>query len=343
MFRHHGDSQTRPGTFDRPPRRIRILHALRKDPDWEALTPEELTAHVEGANRLAGSKVIRVLVTGAPTRGVSIEWQRVTFPDRAVPIRVYRPAGARAAALPLVLQVHGGGFAGTAAQCDWGNSHLAAKLPAVVVSVEHRLIAQDTPLSAAVDDDWDVLRHILDHSTDWGIDPARVILAGESGGALISALTAIRAAATGLPLLAQVLINPACDLTDTMVDYPTMTRYAETPTLNLARLRLFRRLAVPPGADPRPVSPLYADLTGQPPALVVIPTLDPLADQGRRYADRLREFGIPVQVSEYPGATHAFIAMPGLVPQATAARADITDFLRARLSGSITAPTKLDR
>lgn len=315
---------------------------MRKDPDWEALTPEELSAHVEAANRLAGSKFLRGVITGFPVRGTSIEWRRVTFPDRAVPVRVYRPAGERTGALPLVLHVHGGGFAGTAAQCDWGNSHLAAELPAVVVSVEHRLMAPGTPLPDAVDDDWDVLRHLLDHAGEWGIDPARVILAGESGGALISALTAVRAAASGLPLLAQVLINPAFDLTDTMFDYPTMTRYAETPTLNLPRLKLFRRLAVPPGEDPRPLSPLYADLTGQPPALVVIPTLDPLADQGRRYADRLRDFGIPAQLTEYPGAPHAFVAMPGLVPQAKAARADITAFLRAQLSDSITR-SKLDR
>ncbi|MFF0633526.1 alpha/beta hydrolase [Nocardia sp. NPDC004151] len=342
MSRHDGENQTRPGKYDQPPRGIRILHSLRKDPDWEALTPEELTAHVAGANRLAGSKFMRV-VTGLPARGTGIEWQQVTFPDRTVPIRVYRPVGEHAGALPLVLHVHGGGFAGTAAQCDWGNSHLAAELPAVIVSVEHRLIAPDTPLTAAVDDDWDVLRHILDQPGEWGIDPARVILAGESGGALISALTAIRAAATGLPLLAQVLINPAFDLTDTMFDYPTMTRYAETPTLNLPRLKLFRRLAVPPGEDPRPLSPLYADLTGQPPALVVIPTLDPLADQGRRYAERLGDFGIPVQLSEYPGAPHAFIAMPGLVPQAKAARTDITAFLRTRLSDSIATRSTLDR
>ncbi|MFE9803208.1 alpha/beta hydrolase fold domain-containing protein [Streptomyces goshikiensis] len=55
-------------------------------------------------------------------------------------------SGDQAAALPLVLHVHGGGFVGTAVQSDWINSHLAARLPALVVSVEHRLLAPDTPL-----------------------------------------------------------------------------------------------------------------------------------------------------------------------------------------------------
>jgi acetyl esterase len=66
---------------------------------------------------------------------------------------------------------------------------------------------------------------------------------------------------------------------------------------------------------------------------VVVPTLDPVADHGRAYADRLRAAGTPVQVSEHPGAGHAFLSMPGVVPQARAARTQITEFLRDRLAG----------
>ena len=82
------------------------------------------------------------------------------------------------------------------------------------------------------------------------------------------------------------------------------------------------------------MSPLYADnLSGLAPALVVVPTLDPVADHGRAYADRLREAGTPVQLTEHPRAGHAFLSMPGVVPQAKAARAQIAEFLRDRLAG----------
>jgi len=64
------------------------------------------------------------------------------------------------------------------------------------------------------------------------------------------------------------------------------------------------------------------------PALVVVPTLDPLADHGRTYAERLRAAGTPVRLTEHPGAPHAFLSMPGLVPQARAARTEIITFLR---------------
>lgn len=118
---------------------------------------------------------------------------------------------------------------GTAVQCDWANSYLAALLPAVVVSVEHRLLAPETPLLDAVDDGWDVLQDVVRHASQWGIDPARTAMFGESCGALISALAAIRAKQAGLMLKAQVLVNPAVDVTETMFDYASIAEYGYSP------------------------------------------------------------------------------------------------------------------
>jgi acetyl esterase len=315
---------------ERPPLGIRLLHAVLREPDWSAMTTGELVTHRDAVNRKRASRIARV-ITGFPDRGARIRWEEVALPDRGLRVRVHRPSTARGD-LPLVVHVHGGAFVGTAAQSDWVNSHLAARLPAVVVSVEHRLLDPVTPLPAAVDDGWDVLRHVVRHARDWGVDPARTAVFGESNGGLITALVALRARGSGLPLRAQVLVNPAVDLTGTAFDHPSMTRYADSPTLTATQVELYRRLAVPPGADPRAVSPLHADdLSGLAPALVVVPTLDPLADHGRRYAERLRESGTPVRLTEHPGATHAFVSMPGVVRQARAARAEIAAFLREHL------------
>ncbi|SDI73135.1 Acetyl esterase/lipase [Actinokineospora alba] len=318
--------------IERPPLGIRLLQALGGERDWLAMTAEDLATFREAENRKRASRLARV-ITGFPDRRATVQWQEVTLPDRLLPVRVYRPSANGDADLPLVLHVHGGGFVGTAAQSDWVNSHLAARLPAVVVSVEHWLLAPGTALSAAVDDGWDVLRHVVRHAAQWGVDPARTAIVGESTGGLIAALAAIRAKESGLLLRAQVLVNPAVDLTETMFDHPSFIRHANTPTLNVEQLRLLHRLAVPPGTDPRPLSPLHADdLGGLAPALVVVPTLDPLADHGRRFAARLRESGTQARLAEHPGATHAFLSMPGVVPQAKAARAEITEFLRDRLA-----------
>ncbi|MEV4094532.1 alpha/beta hydrolase [Streptosporangium saharense] len=300
------------------------------------MTTQELITLREAANRQRSSRLARV-ITGFPDRRATIQWRKVALPDRELQVRIYRPAsgpdGARTD-LPLVLHVHGGGFVGTAVQSDWVNSHLAVQLPATVVSVEHRLLDPQTPLSALVDDGWDVLQHVVRHAARWGINPEQIALFGESTGGMVAALAAIRARDAGLPLRAQVLVNPAVDLTEAMFDHTSFTRHANSPTLTMTQMRLLHRFAVPPGTDPRPLSPLHADdLSGLAPALVVVPTIDPVADHGRSYTERLRTAGTFARLAEYPGATHAFLSMPGLVPHAKAARAEILQFLRRAFSG----------
>ncbi|MCP2343212.1 alpha/beta hydrolase [Actinomadura rupiterrae] len=299
-------------------------------PDWLAMSPAELVAYREAENRFRASKAARAIL-GEPDPGVTIDWRTVELPGRDLPVRVYRPS--EEDALPLVLHVHGGGFVGTAAQSDWVNSRLAARLPALVVSVEHRLLAPETPLANAVDDGWDVLQHMVDHAAQWGIDPARAAVFGESCGGLICALAALRARASGLALRAQVLVNPVTDMTGTMFDHASIAQHADTPTLAVPQLRLIQRFAGPPPAEPRRLSPLHADdLGGLAPALVVIPTHDPVADHGRRYAERLQASGTSARLAEYPGAPHAFLSLPSVEPQAEAACAEILDFLRASLA-----------
>lgn len=313
---------------------IRIFHALGKEPDWSTLSAGDLATLSESTNRKRSSPLAR-LITGFPDRGVSIAWQEVALSDRVLRVRVYRPSRDvdSAAGLPLVLHVHGGGFVGTAVQSDWINSHLAGALPAVVVSVEHRLITAETPLPAAIDDGFDVLEQVLRNARDWGVDPNRAAVLGESAGAAVTALAAIRAKRAGLSLRAQVLVNPCTDLTATALEYPSMVEIGDTPTLTAGQMEFFRRLAVPEGSDPRDVSPLYAgDLSGLPPALVVVPLLDPLADQGRAYADRLREAGTPTRVTEHHSAGHGFLSAPGLVPAAKEARSRISEFLQEHLA-----------
>ncbi|MUN37376.1 alpha/beta hydrolase [Actinomadura litoris] len=301
------------------------------EPDLSAITAEELISYRTAENNWRASSAARAFI-GEPDPGALIEWQDVELPGRDLPVRVYRPLEA-ATDLPLVVHVHGGGFVGTAAQCDWTNSHLAARLPALVVSVEHRLVAPDSPLPNAAADGWDVLQHLMRNASEWGADPTRTAVFGESFGALISALTAVRAREAGVELRAQVLVNPATDVTETMLDYPSVAEYAYSPSRAKPLLQFLRRLAVPQGVDARAFSPLYADdLGGLAPALVVVPTQDAVADHGRRYAERLRAAGTSVQLTEYPGARHAFLTLPGVEPQAVDAQAEIFEFLRVALA-----------
>jgi acetyl esterase len=321
----------------RAPLGARIV--LRDTLDWEALTAAEVIAAREKVNRLRRSRAVRV-VTGLPDRRARIEEVRLDLPGRGLVLRVHRPRRA-GPELPLVLSFHGGGFiVGTAAQNDWLNSRLAARCPAVVVSVEYRL-APEHPLPRPVDDGYDTLRRLIEDPFGWGIDPAAVAVFGESAGGTLAALVALRAREDGLPLRAQVLGYPSTDWTETMGDYPSVTANAGQPGLAVSEWRAARRLSVPPDLDPRDVSPLkFGNLAGLPPALVVTGALDPAADHGRRYVERLRAAGTDARLICYPRAVHSFLSVPGLVPAARPARREILAFLRTHLRSGRQSDTR---
>lgn len=309
------------------PLRTRLLRDAR---DWEAMTDEQLVALRDKVNRLATSRAARI-AAGRPDRRTRIEEASIELPGRRLTLRVHRPT-AMDRRLPLIVSLHGGGFiAGTAAQNDWLNSHLAARCPAVVVSVEYRL-APEHPLPQPFDDGYDTFARLVEDAAAWGVDPGAVAVMGESAGGMIAALMALRARKEGPPLRAQVLNYPSTDWTDTVMDYPSFAANADSPTFSFSRLRAGRTLSLPPGLDPRSVSPLKVDdLAGLPRTLVVTAELDPLADHGRRYAERLREAGVEASLTCYPKATHSFLSVPGLVPAARPARHEILAFLRGAL------------
>src|SRR5690349_8485119 len=140
----------RSATTHQPPLGIRLVYSVRKKPDYRTLTPAGLAESGEVANRIVTSRLARLL-TGFPHSGVTITWMQCELADRTIRVRVYRPENSTAGKLPLVLHVHGGCYVGTAVQCDWINSHIAAQVSAMVISVEHRLMDHATPLAAIVD------------------------------------------------------------------------------------------------------------------------------------------------------------------------------------------------
>ena len=75
----------------------------------------------------------------------------------------------------------------------------------------------------------------------------------------------------------------------------------------------------------------HPDHSGLPSTLVVVAGVDPLADNGRRYAQKLGESGVHVRLDEFADAVHGFVSLPGVQPQARAAVRSVVAFLDDRL------------
>ena len=261
---------------------------------------------------------------------------QVKATDRAIPgpagelaVRVYQPAvvaaagagAVGAAARPLIVYIHGGGFAlGNLDMGNWICSSVAVKVGAVVVSVAYRLAPSDV-FPAAVEDCYAALSWAAGNADQLGATGPIGIM-GESAGGNLAAVTCLLARDRGAPAIShQALIYPATDMTK-----EKRAADPSAPFLSAAEISKFKRLYLGPDGDPaNPLaSPLLAaDHAGLPPALIQVAEHDPLRDDGVRYAAALRAAGVPVRFTEYVGMPHGFVNFPGLSRAAYQAIAEI--------------------
>jgi len=248
-----------------------------------------------------------------------------------IPIRVYRPSHADINP-PCVVYLHGGAFVkGSLTSGDsiaWGISDYVA---AVVVSVDYRL-APEHPFPAAPEDCYAALCHIASHGSTLGIDPGRIAVWGDSAGGNLAAATCLMARDRDGPKIAAQALNYPC-LTDELTA-PAYTRYAESPGLRTASMEECWDAYL---AGDRPTVNAYAaplkarDLSFLPPAHVHVAEIDPLSDDGRIYAERLRLAGSPVVFACAARMIHGFLRARFFGPAAAAEFARPCAFLRQHL------------
>jgi acetyl esterase len=146
---------------------------------------------------------------------------------------------------------------------------------------------------------------------------------GDSAGGHLATVTARRlrdldrrtgSEGTRLPdLAAQVLVYPVTDLVGGHGEHPSRSENATGYLLTSETVDFFADAYVPDRSarsDPD-ASPLLAeDLTGLPPALVVVAGYDPLRDEGLAYASRLSAAGVATIVDRVDSGVHLCLQMP---------------------------------
>lgn len=230
-----------------------------------------------------------------------------TVPGRAgdIPVRVFRPGDVRG----VLLHLHGGGWTlGTADAQDALLWELAQSAGVAVVSVDYRL-APEHPYPAGPDDCEDAARWLIaEAATEFGTD--RLVIAGESAGAHLAAVTLLRLGDRARAFAAAQLTFGVFDLTMT----PSQRQGHDKLLIPTETMRWFYEQFLPGrGAEEcraPDISPLYADLRGMPPARFVVGTEDPLLDDSLFMAARWQAAGNGAELEIVAEAVHGFVSFP---------------------------------
>ena len=273
-----------------------------------------------------------LLLGGRPAPVGEIVDRTIAGPAGSLRIRIYRPAHSVARLLPTVLYFHGGGWAiGSLEGYDLACRYFCARSGCAVVSVDYRL-APEHKFPAAIDDGIAAFRWLATEAAGLGLDPDRIVLAGDSAGGTIAAVAAQELRGEPRPPCLQWLVYPATDLGG---DTPSHKSCGEGFLLTQADMDWFRGqyLNTPAEVDDPRASPLRAaDLAGVAPALVFTAGFDPLRDEGQAYAKRLSAAGVKTIHREFDTLIHGFVGMRGALQAAARAMDDMVAGLRHELA-----------
>ena len=248
-----------------------------------------------------------------------------TIPGPAgdIPVRIYTPNGE--GPFPVIVYYHGGGWTiGSIESHDPVTRRLASESESIVVSVDYRL-APEHPFPAAVEDSLAAFEWVVANAAELGGIPSKIAVAGDSAGGNLAAVAAIYARDNNLPLAYQVLIYPTVDQRQ---EYPSYVENADGPFLTAETMRWFKDNYAPDADDWRASPMAHEDLATLAPALVITGQFDPLRDEGRAYADRLRDAGNEVVYRNYETMPHVFLQMWGVLPTAKECMTEIAESVK---------------
>jgi acetyl esterase/lipase len=276
----------------------------------------------------------------APSAGLRLSAHAVAQPDgHSIRLFVTRPDTDEA--LACVYYIHGGAMAYLS--CTYGNYRAWARLVAArgvaVVMVDYRncvapsSVPEVAPYPAGLDDCAAGLAWVVAHARELGVDPARVVVSGESGGGNLTLALGMRQAREGRPLAAG--LYAFCPfLLGAWPDerYPSSREYASLLSdVNSNRGRVGYGIDAFDARDPLawPGFATRDDVAGLAPTVVSVNELDPLRDEGVAFYRLALSAGVDARGRVALGTTHAVEQFPTVCPDVSrSAAADLAAFAR---------------
>jgi len=250
-------------------------------------------------------------------------------PHGQVPCRLYLPD--RAENSPLIIYAHGGGFVqGSLPNWDAMLRELVRQSGVAALSVDYRL-SPEHRFPVAFDEMVAIVRLAAREGAGLGIDPTRLAVGGDSAGANLALAAALASREAGERRLGFMLLIYGCFSTDT--ESPSWQRFGQGAGLSQTQMRWIWEtyLERPEQRNDWRAAPILGDLTDLPSAHLIVGRLDPLLDDSHRLAARLKEAGVPCELSVYDGLNHGFIRYGRLIGAARHALGDCAAALRKAL------------
>ncbi|MEU3984245.1 alpha/beta hydrolase [Streptomyces sp. NPDC026672] len=303
----------------------------------DVVKPGMAMDEIEAFRRGVGTEVMGNVDT---TLGGTFEAEDRTVPGLwgapDITLLICRPVSRAAdSALPVIYHVHGGGMvmgdrrAGVDVALEW-----AREVGAVVVSVEYRL-APEHPHPAPIDDVYAGLLWTAEHAAEIGGDPERVVIAGGSAGAGLTAALALRLRDQAGPrVIGQLLMCPMLDDRNDTPSAHQMTGLGvwDRTANETGWTALLGEHRGGPDVSPYASPARASDLSGLPPAFLDCGSAETFRDEILAYAARIWQAGGVAELHVWPGGFHGFDNVAPQTPLARAARSSRVNWLKRLLT-----------
>jgi acetyl esterase len=252
----------------------------------------------------------------------------INGPHGKISTRIYLPEGS--GPFPVLLNAHGGGWVvGNLNTHDAFCRELCSQASMVVVSINYSL-APEHKFPIALEECVAVAKWLQSHAAEIGGDPEQIIITGDSAGGNLIAALSIKARDEGWNTFkAQVLVYP---VTNPDFETASYTRFADGHMVKRDAMKWYwdQYLRAPEDRKNPLAAPLLANLSNLPPTLVVLAEFDPLHDDGKLFADKLKASGVPTTLLSYP-SIHGFAHMANKLSIGRQAIRDIAHFLNSEV------------